>query len=48
VVTDTIPVPQARRHPKLTIVSVAGLFSEAIRRANHNESISSLFRPSAD
>lgn len=42
-VTDTIPCPDAQRYPKVTVVSVAELFSESIRRANHNESISCLF-----
>ena len=43
VVTDTVPVPPAKRLPKLRILSVAGLLAEAIRRLNENRSISALF-----
>ncbi|MDZ4745697.1 MAG: ribose-phosphate pyrophosphokinase [bacterium] len=40
-VTDTIPL--AMEHPKIQVVSVAGLFAEAIIRTHENQSISSLF-----
>ncbi|HZO86735.1 MAG TPA: ribose-phosphate pyrophosphokinase [Chthonomonadaceae bacterium] len=43
VVTDSIPLPQAQRHPKITVLSVASLFGEAIHRANSDLSITSLF-----
>jgi ribose-phosphate pyrophosphokinase len=41
VVTDTIP--QHTSHPKIKVLSVASLFGEAIHRANHDMSITSLF-----
>lgn len=43
VVTDTIPVDDHKRHPKIRILSVAGLLSEAIKRIHKEESVSSLF-----
>jgi len=43
VITDTLDLPMEKRHPKITRVSVASLFSEAIHRANMNLSITSLF-----
>jgi ribose-phosphate pyrophosphokinase len=44
VVTDTIPLTSAAKEcPKLTQVSCAQTFSEAIRRIRHGESLSSLF-----
>ncbi|HSV73425.1 MAG TPA: ribose-phosphate pyrophosphokinase [Chthonomonadales bacterium] len=43
VTTDSIPLPPEKRHPKVRVLSVAGLFAEAIRRANQDLSISSLF-----
>ena len=42
-VTDTIPLSAEKRHPKITVLSVAPLLSEAIRRIHYAESISSLF-----
>lgn len=44
IVTDTIPVPKSSQSPKLTILSVAPIFAEAIRRIHSDDSISSLFR----
>jgi ribose-phosphate pyrophosphokinase len=41
VVTDTFPV--GRKSTKMTILSIAGLFAEAIQRIHRSESISSLF-----
>jgi ribose-phosphate pyrophosphokinase len=41
IVADTIPLQ--RTHPKITVISVADLFAEAILRNHENESISSLF-----
>ena len=41
VVTDTIPAP--RKSKKLKVLSIAGLFAEAIQRIHRSESISSLF-----
>jgi ribose-phosphate pyrophosphokinase len=44
VVTDTIPLhEQARALPNVTVLSVAHLIGEAIRRIHNEESISSLF-----
>lgn len=44
VVTNTLPVPPKKQLDKLTILSVAPLFAEAIRRIHNGESVSSLFR----
>ena len=41
VVTDTIPLSQ--ENEKITVLSVAHLFSEVIRRIYHNESVNGLF-----
>ncbi len=41
VVTDTIPLTQ--ENDKITVLSVAHLFSEVIRRIYHNESVNGLF-----
>ncbi len=43
VVTDTIPIPAGRGMPKVKVLSVAGLFAEAIRRIHQEESLSVLF-----
>ena len=50
VVTDTIPVPGDRSEAigGLTILSVAQLMGEAIRRIHNNESVSSLFLTKAN
>ncbi|MCL2622269.1 MAG: ribose-phosphate pyrophosphokinase [Planctomycetaceae bacterium] len=47
VVTDTIPLPQEKRLPNLTVLSVAPLIGEAIRRIHFNESLSRLFKEMA-
>jgi ribose-phosphate pyrophosphokinase len=47
IVTDTIPlnqVAQSIRGPKITVLSVAPLFGEAIRRIHKETSVSSLLR----
>ncbi len=41
VVTNTIPLKQ--NSPKITVISVAPLFAEVIKRVYHNESVNSLF-----
>jgi len=43
VATDTVAIPEADRHPKLHILSVASVFGEAIRRNWAHESIGNLF-----
>jgi ribose-phosphate pyrophosphokinase len=43
VVTNSIPVPEAKRIPRLTVLSVAPLLGEAIRRIHDEESVSTLF-----
>jgi len=44
VVTDTIPLqPEAKDCEQLAVVTIAPLLSEAIRRINNEESVSSLF-----
>jgi ribose-phosphate pyrophosphokinase len=44
VVTNTIPLtPSAKKSSKVTVLSIAGLFAEAIKRINNNDSVSSLF-----
>jgi len=42
VVTNTIPVPQEKQHPKLEVISIAGLIAETIKRIHCGESISPL------
>ena len=43
IITDTIPLPKEKHIEKIEIVSVSGLFAEAIRRIHSNESVSKLF-----
>ncbi len=43
VVTDTIPVNDGMRNPKIKVLSVANLLGEAIKRIHNEESVSSLF-----
>jgi len=44
VVTNSIPLEAARaKAGRVTVLSVAGLLSEAIRRIHTNSSVSSLF-----
>ncbi|MBN8548896.1 MAG: ribose-phosphate pyrophosphokinase [Deltaproteobacteria bacterium] len=44
IVSDTIQVPKSSQFPRLTTLSVAPLFAEAIRRIHSDDSISSLFK----
>lgn len=44
VVTDTVLVPPAKRHPKLKMVSIAPMLAYAIRGIYHGESISPLWK----
>jgi ribose-phosphate pyrophosphokinase len=43
VITDSIPLPKEKEHPRLKVLSVAPLLAEAIRRIHREESISTLF-----
>ncbi len=43
IVTNTIPIPPEKRHPKIAVLSVASLLAEAIQRIHYEHSISSLF-----
>ncbi|MFC7403774.1 ribose-phosphate diphosphokinase [Georgenia alba] len=45
VTTNTIPSAEAQVHDKLTVISVAGAFAEAVRRIHTGESVSALFDP---
>lgn len=44
IVTNTIPVPEERRFPQLTVLSVANLLGETIWRIHEDSSVSSMFR----
>lgn len=43
VVTDSIPIPLGKRHPIITVLSVAPLFAAAISRIHSGGSVSTLF-----
>jgi ribose-phosphate pyrophosphokinase len=43
IVTDTIPLPEAENTDKITVLSVAPLFGEAIKRIHRGESVGALF-----
>jgi ribose-phosphate pyrophosphokinase len=43
IVTDSIPLENHKKHPKVKVMSVAGLLGEAIKRIHSEESVSSLF-----
>ncbi len=45
VLTNTIPLPEQKRIPKITSLSIAPLFAEAIRRIHNDHSVSILFQP---
>ncbi len=44
IVTNTIPVPEERRFPQLTVLTVANVLGEAIWRIHEDSSVSSMFR----
>ena len=44
VVTDSIPLPQDRMLPNITVLSVASLLGQAIKRIHRNESVSMMFQ----
>ena len=43
VVTDSVPLAPSKRIPKLTVLSVAPLIGEAIKRIHRGESVGALF-----
>jgi len=43
VVTDSIPLPENKRRPKIRVLSIAPVLAEAIRRVNEQVSVSTLF-----
>jgi hypothetical protein len=43
VLTDSIPLPERKRIPKITTLSVAPLIGEAIKRIHRGESVGALF-----
>jgi ribose-phosphate pyrophosphokinase len=44
VVTDSIPQPESKRLPNMTVLSVAELFAGAISRIHDGRSVTELFR----
>jgi hypothetical protein len=43
IVTDTVPLPPEANDPRITVLSVAPLFGEAIKRIHRGESVGALF-----
>ena len=43
ITTDTVYLPPEEMHPKLTVLSVAQVFADAIRHNINRESLSDLF-----
>jgi ribose-phosphate pyrophosphokinase len=46
VITDSIPLPEEKRTPKIKVISIAPMLAEAIRRVHSDTSVSALFEPS--
>jgi ribose-phosphate pyrophosphokinase len=44
VLTDTAPLPEDKRLPNMTVLSVAELFAGAITRIHEGRSVAELFR----
>jgi ribose-phosphate pyrophosphokinase len=43
VITDSIPLPKSKEHPRIKVLTVANLLGEAIKRIHNEESVSCLF-----
>ncbi|MDD5731045.1 MAG: ribose-phosphate pyrophosphokinase, partial [Candidatus Omnitrophica bacterium] len=43
IITDSIPLDDNKKHPRIKVLSVANLLGEAIKRIHNEESVSSLF-----
>jgi ribose-phosphate pyrophosphokinase len=43
VITNTLPLPPSKQDPRVKVLSVAGLFAEAIKRIHRGESVSAIF-----
>jgi len=43
VVTDTVPIPEEKRFPSLTILPIAPLLARAIREVFEDGSVTSMF-----
>ena len=41
--TDTVPLPPGADDPRITVLAVAPLFGEAIKRIHRGESVGALF-----
>jgi len=44
IVTDSIPLPAEKKLPNITVLSVASLLGQAIKRIHRNESVSMMFQ----